>query len=156
MSFMHRLPRFAHRLMRAPPRVAYALGLGPVLGRLVLLLTTTGRRSGKPRVTPLQYERLDGVVTVAAARGRRADWVRNLLANPAVEVRVRADRFHARAEVLDDPDAVTRFLQVRLERHPRMIGAMLRAQGLPPHPTREDLATLAGRICVVALRREAP
>jgi len=46
------LPTPPNRLMKA----LYAVGLGPVVGRLVLLLTTTGRKTGLPRVTPLQYE----------------------------------------------------------------------------------------------------
>jgi len=37
-------------------RLLYRLGLGPLVGRVVLLLTTTGRKSGLPRVTPLQAE----------------------------------------------------------------------------------------------------
>jgi hypothetical protein len=36
-------PRFLWRLIRTPPRTAYALGLGKLIGRYVLLLTTTGR-----------------------------------------------------------------------------------------------------------------
>ena len=40
---------------------------------LVLLLTTTGRRSGLPRTTPLQYEEADHAVYVASARGAQAD-----------------------------------------------------------------------------------
>ena len=39
-------------------RVLYAIGLGPLIGRIILLLTTTGRKSGKKRVTPLQYEKI--------------------------------------------------------------------------------------------------
>ena len=34
-------------------RLLYAIGLGPLIGRIILLLTTTGRRSGMKRVTPL-------------------------------------------------------------------------------------------------------
>ena len=48
----------------------------------VLLLATTGRRPGQPRVTPLQYEEVDGVIYVASARGQRADWFQNALARP--------------------------------------------------------------------------
>ena len=34
----------------------YKMGLGSIIGHLVLLLTTSGRKTGKRRVTPLQYE----------------------------------------------------------------------------------------------------
>src|SRR3972149_6657660 len=39
-------------------RLLYAIGLGPLIGRIILLLTTTGRKSGMKRVTPLQYEKI--------------------------------------------------------------------------------------------------
>ena len=56
MSGFKKTPRFLLRLLHLPPRLAYAIGLGPLLGRFVLLMTTTGRKSGRRRVTPLQYE----------------------------------------------------------------------------------------------------
>src|SRR3989304_6095912 len=113
------LPRTLWRLMKLP-RIWYALGLGPVIGRLVLLLTTTGRRTGRPRVTPLQYEELDGVFYVASARGGQADWFRNILANPRAGVRVKPRRFYGQAEPITDPARVADFLELRLARHPRM------------------------------------
>lgn len=47
---------------------------------------TTGRRTGLPRDTPLQFEFVDGVLPVASARGTRADWFRDALADPHVRV----------------------------------------------------------------------
>ncbi len=89
MSKVERVPRFIWRLFRfLPPRIAYSLGLGSLVGRFVLLLETTGRKSGLPRVTPLQYDEVDGIIYVASARGVKADWYRNLVANANVEVTV--------------------------------------------------------------------
>ena len=45
--------KFLWRALRIPPQLLYKLGFGRIYGRLVLLLTTTGRKSGKPHVTPL-------------------------------------------------------------------------------------------------------
>ena len=81
-------------------RVLYAIGLGPLVGRIILLLTTTGRRSGKKRVTPLQYEMIGNDYFLGAARGTHADWVRNILADPQVEIRVGTKQFQGRAEVV--------------------------------------------------------
>ena len=58
-------PRFFWRLIHFGPRIAYALGLGPLLGRFVLLLTTYGRKSGRPRVTPLVFEQQGETILVA-------------------------------------------------------------------------------------------
>ena len=69
-------------------------------GVTVLLLSTTGRRSGVQRTTPLIYGRHgDDYVVVASRGGANSDpaWYLNLVANPEVEVQVLADRFAARA-----------------------------------------------------------
>jgi len=89
--------RLLYRLSHLGPRLAYALGLGPLIGSLVLLLTTTGRKSGLPRQTPLQYEQIDGLIYVASGRGKKADWVCNITADPAVEVRLKKRRFRGLA-----------------------------------------------------------
>jgi deazaflavin-dependent oxidoreductase (nitroreductase family) len=125
-------------------RVLYAIGLGSIVGRIILLLTTTGRRSGKKRVTPLQYEMIGPDYYLGAARGVNADWVRNILIDPQVEVRVGAKYFQGTAEVITNPSKFADFMEVRLERHPRMIGLIMqKAHGLPRHPSHEQLEELA-------------
>jgi deazaflavin-dependent oxidoreductase (nitroreductase family) len=125
-------------------RVLYTIGLGPVVGRIILLLTTTGRRSGKKRVTPLQYEMIGADYYLGAARGVKADWVRNIQTNPQVEVRVGAKHFQGIAEIITDPSKFADFMEVRLERHPFMIGLIMqKAHGLPRRPSREQLEGLA-------------
>jgi deazaflavin-dependent oxidoreductase (nitroreductase family) len=125
-------------------RVLYAIGLGPLVGRIILLLTTTGRKSGVKRVTPLQYEMIGEDCYIGAARGVKADWVRNIQINPKVEVRVGVKHFQGTAEVVTDPSKFADFMEVRLERHPRMIGLIMeKAHGLPRRPSREQLEGLA-------------
>ena len=125
-------------------RVLYAIGLGPLVGRIILLLTTTGRRSGKKRVTPLQYEMIGADYYLGAARGVKADWVRNIQIDPQVELRVGAKYFQGTAEVITDPSKFADFMEVRLERHPFMIGLIMqKAHGLPRCPSREQLEGLA-------------
>jgi hypothetical protein len=91
----------------------------------------------------MQYERIGCDYYVGSARGLKADWVRNILADPRVKVRVGAKHFSAHAEVIDDPARFADFLEVRLERHPRMIGLIMdMAHGLPRHPDRRQLEEL--------------
>ncbi|MFF5261611.1 nitroreductase family deazaflavin-dependent oxidoreductase [Actinomadura viridis] len=69
-------------------------------GTTVLLLTTTGRRSGKPYTTPLIYQLDDGAPVVVASKGgdpAHPDWYHNLQDNPEVQVQIRGDKFTARA-----------------------------------------------------------
>ncbi|MGB7537865.1 MAG: nitroreductase family deazaflavin-dependent oxidoreductase [Anaerolineales bacterium] len=151
MSGFQSTPKILLRLIHWPPQFAYALGLGPVIGRLVLLLTTTGRKSGKPRVVPLQYEEIDGKIYLGSSRGTDADWVRNIRANPKVDVRVKARRFSGTAEVVTDVKRNADFLEVRLERHPRMIGAMMKGEGLSGKPDRRALERYAAQIALVVI-----
>lgn len=141
---------------RAPPariiQSLYRLGFAPVIGRVILLLTTTGRKSGLPRVTPLQFEELDGAIYVGSARGTRADWFRNILANPCVEVRVQNRRFAGMAEAVTDARRIADFLELRLKRHPRMMGAILKSEGLPAVPSRAELEEYASRLAMVIIR----
>jgi deazaflavin-dependent oxidoreductase (nitroreductase family) len=71
-------------------------------GAPVLLLTTTGARSGNARVTPLTYTR-DGkrYVVLASKLGapEHPAWYHDLVANPLVIVEVGPERFQARASV---------------------------------------------------------
>lgn len=143
--------KWIFRLLKLPPRLVYSLGLGTVYGRFVLLLTTRGRRSGKARVTPLQYERVDGALVVGSARGTGSDWYRNLVADPRVEVRAGRTRFAARAETCTDPSRIADFLELRLERHPRMVGGIMRLRGVPSPPSRLDLEAYAAGLAMVTL-----
>jgi deazaflavin-dependent oxidoreductase (nitroreductase family) len=66
----------------------------------VLILTTTGRRSGQPRSTPLTYGTHGGDYLIVASKGgaeQHPAWYLNLGAHPAVTVQVHGDRFAARA-----------------------------------------------------------
>jgi deazaflavin-dependent oxidoreductase (nitroreductase family) len=69
-------------------------------GSTILLLTTTGRNTGKQSTTPLIYG-LDGEnpVIVASKGGapEHPGWYRNLSKTPDVEVQILGERFHARA-----------------------------------------------------------
>ncbi|MBW7885766.1 MAG: nitroreductase family deazaflavin-dependent oxidoreductase [Caldilineaceae bacterium] len=152
MPTIHGATRFILRLIHFPPRLLYAVGLGPLIGQLVLLLTTTGRRTGRTRVTPLQYEEIDGTLYVAAARGPKADWFRNLMADPNVEVQIKARRFRGKAVPIRDPQQIADFLETRLQRHPKMVGAILRAEGLPVPPNRGQLERYAAKLALVALK----
>lgn len=65
-------------------------------GARILLLTTTGRRSGRPRTVPLLFlEDGDRLVVVGSKGGAAEDpvWVRNLEAVPAAKVQLGARRF---------------------------------------------------------------
>jgi deazaflavin-dependent oxidoreductase (nitroreductase family) len=73
-------------------------------GRTLLLLTTTGAKTGEPRIAPLVYTRDgDRYVIVASKGGAPAHpaWYLNLVAEPIVTVEVGSETFAARAVVTE-------------------------------------------------------
>src|SRR5690349_12947722 len=82
----------------------YRLAGGRVGGRMgkspVLILTTTGRRSGRPRSTPLYHREENGVYAIVASNGGSPThplWWRNLQARPEATIEVGARRIAVRA-----------------------------------------------------------
>jgi deazaflavin-dependent oxidoreductase (nitroreductase family) len=73
----------------------------------VLILTTTGRKSGEQRSTPLIYQPVgDDYVVIASKGGAPVPpaWYLNLSEQPEVQVQVRDDRFTARARTAGDDE----------------------------------------------------
>jgi deazaflavin-dependent oxidoreductase (nitroreductase family) len=135
-------------------KALYNLGLGPFIGRFVLLLTTRGRKTGLPRVTALQYEEKDGSILLGSSRGTRADWYRNILADPHVSIRYKGGEFRGLANPCSDPSPIADFLEYRMKLHPKMVGAILRSEGLPAVPSRRDLEEYASTLAMVTIRPE--
>ena len=69
---------------------------------MFLYLTTTGRRTGLPREIEIWFTERDGRFYLISEHRDRANWVRNIRANPHVEVKVGDRRFDAVARVVDD------------------------------------------------------
>lgn len=81
--------------------------MGTISRAPVLLLTTTGRRSGATRTAPVLYMR-DGerLIVIASNAGNKhaPAWSLNLKANPDAEVQVGAERRPVRARVAQEPE----------------------------------------------------
>lgn len=73
----------------------------------VLLLTTTGRKSGEPRTVPLIYRQVGDRSVIIASKGGSAThpaWYLNILENPEVEIQIKGDVFKARARTAAGPE----------------------------------------------------
>jgi len=80
-------------------RVAHRIGLGR---HSTALLETTGRKSGEPRVTPVTNG-LDGdVFWIVTEHGHRANYVRNIEADPTVRVNVGGGWRSGVAKIVDE------------------------------------------------------
>ena len=77
---------------------------GPFAGMPLLLLHTTGARSGQERINPMAYQADGDRLVVFASKGgapTSPDWYHNLVAHPEVSVEVGDDRFDAIARVTE-------------------------------------------------------
>lgn len=87
----------------------WRLGLGPLVNSLpdhvgrIMILTTIGRKSGRPRRTPLNYAHVGNEVYCLAGYGPGSDWLKNLQANPSAEVWLPEGRWKVEASPVTHP-----------------------------------------------------
>lgn len=114
-SYTPRQERIASPLIRAMSAAntwVYRLSGGRVGGRFlrgapVLLLTTIGRKSGRPRTAPLLYVEDGDELVIVASKGGMSQhpvWFLNLEANPDVEVELGSTRRRMRARRASDEE----------------------------------------------------
>ena len=120
------------RLLNPLVNAAARLGLPlPV----VVILETTGRRSGEPRRVPVGKAFDEDTLWIVAEHGRRAGYVRNIEANPRVRVRVGRRWRSGTAQVLRGDD-----WRERQRRMPNKLNsALVRAMGTDRVTVRVDL-----------------
>lgn len=82
-------PTGAMRQLYKLPILLYRLGFGPLVGKLFMILTTRGRKSGLPRHTPVEYRTYHGRKYVMVG-WPKSDWYRNILADPLVTIQTAA------------------------------------------------------------------
>jgi deazaflavin-dependent oxidoreductase (nitroreductase family) len=123
---------FSVRLLNPLVRAASRAGL-PLAG--LVILETTGRRSGEPRRTPVGKAIVGNTLWVIAEHGRQAAYVRNIEAEPRVRVRLGGEWRTGTAHVLPDDD-----WRERQRRMPnRLNSAAVRVMGSEPVTVRVDL-----------------
>ena len=89
-------------------------------GAPLLLLHTTGAKTGRERVHPMMYLPVDGQYAVFASKAGAPEnpaWFSNLVANPDVTVEMGNETFRARATVAERPER-DRLYRQQAERYP--------------------------------------
>ena len=101
-----------------------------------ILLETTGRVSGRPRQTPIGGARFGDAFWFVSEHGRKSQYVRNILADPQVRLRLEGKWHTGTASLLDEDDA-----QARLGTLPKANSAAVRALGTDLLTVRVDLTS---------------
>jgi deazaflavin-dependent oxidoreductase (nitroreductase family) len=88
---------------------------GPFEGATLLLLTSTGAKSGQPRLAPLAYLTIDGktiIIGSKAGADTNPDWVHNLRANPRAHIEVGTEAYDVVARELPSAERDELFAKV--------------------------------------------
>jgi deazaflavin-dependent oxidoreductase (nitroreductase family) len=115
------------RVVNVPMRVALSLPFATPLSGNLMLISHTGRKTGKQYRQPVSYVR-DGEVLLTPGGGR---WTRNLVSGRPVRIRLRGRAAAARPELVADAAEVERLLGVIAAKNPR-------AARFIPMPRRPD------------------
>ena len=121
LGLRRRPGRLVLALMRLP-RPLYRHGFGRLLGHVFLLIAHQGRKTGKRRETVAMaatYDPETKEVVVCSAWGE-TEWLRNLRAHPALEIRIGSDAYVPEQRFLSDAEAVAAVEEFR-RRHPRRL-----------------------------------
>ncbi len=97
---------------------------GPFEGAPLLLLHSTGAKSGKERITPMMYQAVGDSLAVFASKGgspTNPDWYHNLVAHPEVTIEVGTETHNVRARVAD-ADERNQIWELQKERYPGFAG----------------------------------
>jgi deazaflavin-dependent oxidoreductase (nitroreductase family) len=126
------------------PILFYRLGWGFILGRLFMIMTTTGRKSGLPRRTAIEFHEYQGR-KYAMVGWEHSDWYQNILAKPLLTIQTAAGVEYVRAKRLITPEELNMAWDVA-EQSPFLQFAM-RVTGAKL--TREDFVAQSGRFILL-------
>jgi deazaflavin-dependent oxidoreductase (nitroreductase family) len=100
----------------------------------IAILETTGRKSGRPRRTPVGRSVDGDTLWIVAEHGRKAGYVRNIQADPRVRIKIGRRWRTGTAHVMPDDDP-----RARLRSMPALNAAVVRVMGTDPLTVRIDL-----------------
>jgi deazaflavin-dependent oxidoreductase (nitroreductase family) len=110
-----------HKLAFKAPVHLWRLGLQPILGQKLMLITHTGRKSGLPRRTLVEYHVLDGQKYAPSGFGERAQWYKNIVADPNVTIQTAQGAEHVKARRVTEDAEMLRVYSLLKQHNPTML-----------------------------------
>jgi len=109
------------KLIYQLPIFAWRFGLGPILGKYILIFTQIGRKTGMPRRTAVEYHSINGMKYIPCAFGIKAQWYRNLLSNPRVTIQSSDGTEQMIAVRVTDDEELISVIKTIMDRNPTMM-----------------------------------
>lgn len=122
----------------------WRLGLGPIIGHNMVLISHTGRKTGLPRRTMTELHVLDGHQYAPSGFGRRSQWYRNIEVDPRVTIQTAAGAQSVRAVRVTDDDELLALLDLSHPINRLMTEKFLASLDIDPRP--EDILAKKKRI----------
>jgi hypothetical protein len=101
---MRRIFWFLNKFFMVP---IFRLGFGPVFGNpftgYIMVIKTTGRKTGKVRYSPVNYAIFDGKIYCVSGFRHGSDWYRNLRAHPTIEAIMPAGAITGNSTEISNP-----------------------------------------------------
>ena len=147
-------PRGFSRILWRLPIALYRARLGWLMGNRFLLLTHTGRVSGKPRqavIEIIRYDKAADYYLVASGFGEESDWFKNTQKTPQVVIQVGRRQTGALAERLPPLDAEEEMVDYA-RRHPSAIKNLARILGYNLDGSEAGYRALSRVVPIIALR----
>ncbi|OLS32882.1 MAG: hypothetical protein HeimAB125_04550 [Candidatus Heimdallarchaeota archaeon AB_125] len=132
----------------------YKLNILPLLGvgKIFLLLYTTGRKTGKKRITPVEYRRKDDVIHFVAGRGKKAHWLQNMLAKPDdVKVKIGFKKYRIDFELLPSIEEKNDLFKWYVTEYPKAAKMLFGWNPKEDDPTKADFASFSELVEIVKI-----
>ena len=135
----------------------YRIGILPLLGfsRIFLLLITIGGETGKRRISPLEFHRINNAIHIFSARGKEADWFKNLQKNPEkVKVKLGFHSFKPKIEIIRSRKEKSEVLKWYVRNHPNAAKHIFGWNSKTDDPNSGILNPLIDLIQIIKLHKE--
>ena len=119
-------------MFKAPLKL-WRLGLGPILGQYLLILTHRGRKSGRVYHTMLEYHELNGKIYIPVAFGSQTDWYKNISVHPEVTVQTAAGSESRTAIRVTGDQEILEVFDYFMKRDPPITKMYLNTLGITPN-----------------------
>ncbi|MHA2293963.1 MAG: nitroreductase family deazaflavin-dependent oxidoreductase [Candidatus Hodarchaeales archaeon] len=146
--------KWFRRLNRVFVIPMYRLRILPLfgIGKIFLLLTTTGRKSMKKRRTPLEFHRINDKIHIISSRGEKADWIKNMRTYPnKVWVQIGFHGFKAEFEIIEDAKEREKFFYWYSIHHPKAAKTGYGWEKSLHDPETADFSLLAKHMTIVRI-----
>ena len=114
------------------PLILWRMGLGPLLGHHVLVITAKGRKTGLPRHTMTEFHVMKGKIYVPCAFAPKAQWYKNIVADPRVTVQTWQGAEAMIATRVTDDEELLAVIALMQKNNPVMLDWYFETKGVEP------------------------